>query len=311
MQNLFPILVVEDDPVSRKLLQRILELAGYTVVAVEDGLEAIKAFQTKFFPIVITDWMMPNMDGIELCRRIRKEITGEGYVYIFFLTSKTSRQDIILGLEAGADDYLIKPYDRSELMARIKTATRILDLEKSLKEAYVKIQILSVTDKLTGCYNRTYLDEHLPRELKRSARYGSNLSIILCDIDRFKVVNDQYGHQAGDQVLQHFARRMQRTIRTGIDWVTRYGGEEFLVVLPETHLDQARSLAERLRMETESQPVSTDWGQIYITASYGVASVPSDTPEKDHFHERLIARADAALYRAKDMGRNRVANDPS
>ena len=178
LENRFPILIVEDDPVSRRLLEMTLSKAGYEVVSAKDGGEALACFNAQFFPIVFTDWMMPEMDGLQLCRSIREEVSA-GYVFIFLLTARDSREDMLAGLEAGADDYLTKPFDRSELFARLKTAVRILNLEKSLKEANDAIRMLSITDTMTGCYNRTYMDAHLPDEVQRARRYGHPISVLM------------------------------------------------------------------------------------------------------------------------------------
>ena len=246
MNASYPILLVEDNPISRKMLEKILVKEGFEVTLAENGKEALALFRKHFFPIVLTDWLMPEMEGPELCKAIRNE-KPKGYVYIVLLTAKDSKDDIISGLESGADDYLTKPADRAELVARLKNGLRILDLEKSLKKANEEIRTLSITDSLTGIYNRGYLNERLPQEIKRSIRYKRSLSLILCDIDHFKSVNDNFGHVAGDTILKGFVDCITASIRDQIDWSARYGGEEFLVVLPETDFLGARHLAERLR----------------------------------------------------------------
>ncbi|MFO7598537.1 MAG: diguanylate cyclase [Candidatus Desulfacyla sp.] len=310
MENRFPVLIVEDDPVSRMLLEMTLTKAGYEVVSAKDGREALACFSKQFFPIVFTDWMMPEMDGLELCRSIRENVSA-GYVFIFLLTARDSRSDMIAGLEAGADDYLTKPFDRLELFARLKTAVRILNLEKSLKEANEAIRVLSITDTMTGCYNRNYMDEHLPKEMQRALRYGHAISVVMVDIDHFKEVNDTYGHQAGDRVLKVFVETMGGSIRSGVDWIARYGGEEFIVVLPETDFDRAQVLAERLRTKISEQSILYKEKEIRITASFGVTGLPSgqDMTEslKGISHEAMIRIADRCLYHAKQQGRNRVS----
>jgi two-component system cell cycle response regulator len=301
----FPILIAEDNPVSRRLMEMTLRQADYEVVSAENGVEALKIFKRRFFPIVLTDWGMPEMDGLQLCRSIR-ENPAEGYVYIFLITGRDSKKDLIVGLEAGADDYLTKPIDRSELIARLKTAVRVLELEKSLKNAYEKIRVLSITDKLTGCYNRTYMDEYLAKEIKRAKRYHRPLSLLLTDIDHFKRVNDSYGHQAGDLVLRNFVAIIRKDLRKDVDWIARYGGEEFLIVLPETDFESAMGLAERLRKAiTESVLVSDD-REISITASFGVAGFRPSDQRITIPCEAIIDQADKALYRAKKDGRNKV-----
>jgi len=309
LENRFPVLIVEDDPVSRMLLELTLVKAGYEVVSAKDGREALALFEKRFFPIVFTDWMMPEMDGLQLCRTIRKNVST-GYVFIFLLTARDSRDDMIAGLEAGADDYLTKPFDRLELFARLKTANRILELEKSLKEANEAIRVLSITDTMTGCYNRTYMDSLLPNELQRAVRYGHPISVVMVDIDHFKNINDTYGHQAGDQVLKVFVETIGHSIRSGVDWIARYGGEEFLVVLPETNLDSAQLLAERLRTEVSKRIISFKGKEMQITASFGVTGLPSSQAVtaslKDISYEAMINLADKCLYSAKQEGRNLV-----
>jgi len=305
LKNDFPILIAEDNAVSRKLMEMTLRQAGYEVVSAANGREAFKIFKERFFPIVLTDWGMPEMDGLELCRAIR-ENPGEGYVFIFLITGRDSKKDIIVGLEAGADDYLTKPFDRSELIARLKTALRILKLEKSLKDAYEKIRLLSITDKLTGCYNRTYMDEYLSKEIIRATRYRRPISLVMTDIDHFKRINDSYGHQAGDLILKNFISWIKESLRNDVDWVARYGGEEFLIVLPETGFESAMSSAERLRKGVSESVTSYDEKDIRITASFGVVGFEPSAENGTFPYESIIDEADKSLYQAKNEGRNRV-----
>ncbi len=310
MNNNFPILVVEDNPVSRKLLQKTLTKAGYEVVAAKDGREALRLFGNRFFPIVLTDWMMPEMSGPELCRTLRAR-SGNGYVFMILLTAKDSKDDIVEGLEAGADDYLTKPFNRAELMARLKTGTRILELERSLKKANDEIRTLSIRDPLSGCYNRGCLTERLPQEIKRARRYGRDLAVVLCDIDHFKKVNDTYGHQVGDAVLKACAKILMDSVRNGVDWVSRYGGEEFLAVLPETSLEGALLVAERLRASVAGTTImETPDGGLHVTASFGVTGFSSATPESRVSPDSVIKMADDKLYQAKREGRNTVRGLP-
>jgi len=305
MNHLFPILLAEDNPVSRKLLEKTLVKAGHEVTSVENGRKALELFNEEFFPIVLTDWMMPEMDGLQLCRAIRKN-ASPGYVFIILLTAKDSKDDIISGLEAGADDYLTKPFNHAELIARLQTGKRILELERSLKRANEEIRILSITDPLTGSYNRGYLTEHLPQEIKRTRRYGHHLSLVLCDIDYFKKVNDTYGHQVGDQVLKEFVRCVRKSIRDNVDWVARYGGEEFLIVVPETDTRGASHLAERLRGAISQMVIKVQEKGMHITASFGVTGFGPATPDDKISPEAMISQADKSLYQAKQEGRNRV-----
>src|SRR4030081_500163 len=239
------ILLAEDDPVTRMLMTRFLKKAGYEVDAVGDGAEAFDKMTKRYYPILITDWEMPGMDGVALCKAMRS-LQLDGYVYALLLTARDAKEHIIAGLEAGADDYLIKPVHEPELIARLNAGRRILNLEHSLRAANERNRILSITDALTGAYNRRYLMEQLPRELDRCRRYAYPLSLLMCDIDHFKEINDVRGHAAGDDVLQQFAARAQKSLRGNSDWVSRYGGEEFLIVLPETAHDNAIHVAEKI-----------------------------------------------------------------
>ena len=224
----------------------------------------------------------------------------------FLITGRDSKKDIIVGLEAGADDYLTKPFDRSELIARLNTAFRILKLEKSLKDAYERIRILSITDKLTGCYNRTYMDEYLNKEIIRATRYHRPISLVMTDIDHFKRINDGYGHQAGDLILKNFVTWIKESLRKDVDWIARYGGEEFLIVLPETGLESAMGSAERLREAVSENVTPYEGKDIRITASFGVVGFKPSAEDKTFPHESIIDKADKSLYQAKKEGRNRV-----
>ncbi len=301
----FPILIAEDNPVSRRLMEMTVKQAGYEVVSAANGREALNVFKERFFPIVLTDWGMPEMNGLELCRAIRESPT-EGYVFIFLITARDAKKDIIVGLEAGADDYLTKPFDRSELIARLKTALRVLELERSLKKAYEKIRVLSITDKLTGCYNRTYMDEYLAREFARSERYRHPVSLVMVDIDHFKGINDTFGHRAGDILLKNFVQAIEKGLRKGVDWIVRYGGEEFLIVLPETDFESAMTSAERLRKFVSESVTLHDGQAIRITASFGVTGFEPSEDRAGVSYESVIDQADKALYEAKKEGRNRV-----
>ncbi len=305
MKTSYSILLAEDDPISRKMLEKILVKEGFEVTLAENGKEALTLFKQRFFPIVLTDWLMPEMEGPELCKAIRNE-KPEGYVYIVLLTAKDSKDDIISGLESGADDYLTKPADRAELIARLKNGLRILDLEKSLKEANEEIRTLSITDSLTGIYNRGYLNERLPQEMKRSIRYRRSLSLILCDIDHFKSVNDNFGHVAGDTILKGFVDCITASIRDQIDWAARYGGEEFLLVLPETDFLGARHLAERLRVVISDKCYTVDEKEVRITASFGVSGFSPEMLIKNLSVDDMLNHVDKYLYKAKNGGRNRV-----
>jgi two-component system, cell cycle response regulator len=298
------ILLAEDDPVTRMLMTRFLKKAGYEVDAVSNGSEALDHMMARYYPILVTDWEMPEMDGVALCKAVRN-MQLDGYVYTLLLTARDSKEHIIAGLEAGADDYLIKPVHEAELIARLNAGRRILNLEHSLRAANQRNRILSITDALTGAYNRRYLMEQLPRELERCRRYAYPLSVLMCDVDHFKKINDVRGHAAGDEVLQQFAARTQKSIRSTSDWVARYGGEEFLVILPETSHDGALHVAEKLRDLISATPFATRNGDCAVTASFGVASTGPNGPDISLKVDKLIRAADDCLYQSKQEGRNR------
>jgi two-component system cell cycle response regulator len=291
------ILVVDDDPVSRRLLEAFLRKWGYEAAVTDDGEKALEILQVPDAPnLVISDWMMPGLDGLELCRRIRG-MERSGYVYFIILTAKANKGDVVQGLDAGADDYLVKPFDQAELECRVRIGKRILDLEQ-------RILHLASTDGLTGLLNRRAFMERMEAEMERVKRERTSLSVILADIDYFKKINDAYGHQTGDVVLQKFARQLRECSRP-YDLVGRYGGEEFVICLPGTGLLQAASVAERMRKGVEEMRNMTPGlsTAILITGSFGVASLEQGSGEDI---DSLIRRADEALYRAKSEGRNRV-----
>lgn len=302
----FPILVVDDDIVSRAVTQKHLHKAGFEVMSASNGKEALGLLDQRFCPIVLTDWMMPEINGPQLCRMIREK-KPDGYVFIILITARDSKNDIVSGLEASADDYLTKPIHPAELVARINTGIRILRLEQSLKAANEEIRLLSITDPLTGCFNRTYLGERFPQELSRSQRYSRSLSIVLADIDHFKKVNDTYGHQMGDLVLKNFAKCISEQIRVKIDWVVRFGEEDFLLILPETGCEGVESVAERLRLAVSEMSIPCEHTCLHITASFGAACVCfSKSKELGITAEQLIDQADGQLFRSKREGRDRI-----
>lgn len=304
----YPILVVEDNHFLRQVLCNLLEEDGHEVTAVADGVAALETLRQQPCPIVITDWIMPGMDGLDLCRAIR-ELPLESYSYLILLTAQESKADLIAGLEAGADEYLVKPVNEAELRVRLKIAQRILNLERSLKQSLEELRHLSVKDPLTELYNRRFLAERLSQEIMRAARYDRNLSLIMLDLDHFKSVNDRYGHAVGDGVLMACAGMLQDVVRQDLDWAVRYGGEEFLLILPETDHAGALVVAERLREQFASAPLTVGEFEIAQTASFGVSTYPHHR-RGALAAETLLEAADRALYQAKNSGRNQVCALP-
>jgi two-component system cell cycle response regulator len=300
------VLVAEDDAMFRKILRSWLESWGYQVTVAEDGARAWQILQEIRAPhLLILDWIMPNLNGIDLCRRVRERASSP-YQYILLVTAKDDKQDLVRGLEAGADDYLSKPFDRNELRARLRTGRRILTLQDEQLKVREELRLQATHDGLTGTWNRSAILDLLHREYELAARSGSAIGVIMLDVDHFKKVNDTYGHLAGDLVLIEAARRMQQAVRS-YDLVGRYGGEEFLVVSPDCDKVQVQVCAERIRLAMEERPVLAQGSSIAITVSAGTAILaPQFNTEKD-----ALAAADTALYRAKREGRNQVVScDP-
>jgi len=295
------ILIAEDDKVSRRLLEAHLGKWGYQVEAAGDGEEAWRLLQSADPPrLAILDWMMPGLDGTEICRRVRSE-GREPYTYLIMLTALTGEENVCEGMEAGADDYLTKPFRVNELRVRLRAGRRIVDLQDELIAARDALGIKASHDPLTGLWNHEEILCSLQRELARARRSGEPLGVIMADLDHFKQVNDGFGHQAGDAVLHAVAARMLEHLRP-YDAAGRYGGEEFLLVLPGCDLRNAEALAERLRLSICGSPVETSEGVIPVTLSLGVAALAGEEPDA----AALIRAADRALYRAKEKGRNRV-----
>ncbi len=306
IEQAVPVLVAVENPTDRAGLENILADAGYgEVVTVANGLKAVVALATRFFPIVIAGPRLSGMDGFELCRYIRAR-NLPGYCYILMITRGNRKFEILKGLEAGADAHLAKPVEPAELAARLKAARRVIDLERSLRLTNEEVRALSIRDPLTGIFNRVYLMERLPQEMKRSQRYGHPLSVIMCDIDHFKEVNDQHGHRAGDQILKDFVSRIAGSIRIDVDWIARYGGEEFLIVLPETDLSSSYIVAERLRRLVADTPFRLKGRDLCITSSFGVTSYRPARQGEKVSSDLLMEQADKFLYQAKHEGRNAV-----
>ena len=297
------ILVADDDVISRRIMTRLLESSGYEVITADNGREAVEKLVTPNGPrLALIDWMMPELDGPGVCCSVRS-LQKSSYIYITLLTSRQSGDDVVAGLEAGADDYLIKPCNMEELKARLRTGIRILDLEDKLVEARDDMHFRATHDSLTLLWNRASIISDFERELTRARRERGTLSILICDVDHFKQVNDVYGHLAGDEVLKQTASRLLKSVRT-YDRVGRYGGEEFLILLGGCDAGQAYQRAEDIRCAFDSQVLETTSGSLSITVSVGVAS--SNDWATEFTMSQLLHEADLALYRAKASGRNCV-----
>ena len=289
------ILIAEDDDTTRLKLESLLVKLGYTVVIARDGTEAWDLLDREDAPsLVILDWLMPGIDGVEVCRRVRRS-NRSPYTYILMLTIKGEIPDLVTGMEAGADDYLSKPFDLDELRVRIGAGERILNLHKELR-------LLGTHDDLTGLLNRGTIRALLQREMALIAREGASVGLILADLDNFKRVNDTRGHGTGDAVLREASKRMAVCIRP-YDALGRWGGEEFLTVLPGCGMQGALKVAERMRSSLADQPITVQGGRVAVTASLGVAVADAGSGVEI---DDLIRAADVALYRAKAEGRNRV-----
>lgn len=288
------ILIADDDTTSRLVLGATLAKLGHAVTSVENGRQALEAWRQEQHTLVISDWMMPELDGLELCRLIRTEPALE-YTYILLLTSMAGRGRYLDGMRAGADDFISKPYDEESLAARLHVAERILALHQTLRMA-------ATHDRLTGLWNRAAIIDHLEQSLSHPADQRAALGIILADLDHFKSVNDGHGHAAGDGVLQEVARRMQARLGPG-ERLGRYGGEEFLVIVPDAGGGRVQALAESLREAVGARPMPLVAGGLAVTLSLGVVL---SQPDRQEDLDMLVASADEALYRAKRKGRDRI-----
>jgi two-component system, cell cycle response regulator len=298
------VLVVDDDDLVRAQLASLLRLAGYEVHCAASGAQALLILGTRPCEIVLSDWEMPDMDGPSLCKALRLR-DNERYTYVLMLSIRNEPADILSGLHAGVDDYVVKGAPAEELLARVEVGRRITHLEHALRISSAENRRLSVTDALTGAHNRRYLMKYLPRELARARRYGHPIAILSCDIDDFKGVNDCFGHEAGDEVLQSFVARARSCTREPIDWIARAGGEEFIVVLPETRLDGASTVAEKVRIAMADHGIPTCSGPIIAKVSIGVTAL--ETPEElaSVPMAELLRAADQCLYASKSRGRDR------
>ncbi|MGA3042013.1 MAG: diguanylate cyclase [Bryobacteraceae bacterium] len=296
------ILLADDSPVFRDMLHGMLQKWGYQVIVATDGQQAWDILWQENGPrLALLDWMMPGMEGAEVCRQVRARI-HDRYLYIVLLSVRNDLEDVVKGMESGADDYIVKPFQADELRARLRAGRRVLALQQELVEAREALREQATRDGLTGLWNRTAILDILQNELARSSRSGGPLIVLMADLDGFKPVNDRFGHMAGDAVLRQAAARMRASVRR-YDAVGRYGGEEFLMVLPGCELQGGIALAERIRDSIGAECFRAGDVEIRLTCSLGAAGAISPAvPQADD----LVREADAALYRAKRQGRNRV-----
>ena len=301
------VLIADDSLVSRHLLEATLKGWGYDVAVACDGAEAWRILEQEDAPsLAILDWMMPGFTGPEVCRLVRQK-SKEPYTYILLLTSKSLKEDVVEGMDSGADDYLTKPFDQHELKVRLRAGTRIVDLQAQLLATREALRQQATHDYLTQLWNRSSVLEILTREMIRASRERTSVGVVLADLDHFKNINDTYGHLAGDVALRESALRMESAVRP-YDAIGRYGGEEFLVVLPGCGPVETSHQADRMRVEINRKSLDFGGASISLSASFGCTSFSGDPGSIPA--ERLIAIADSALYRAKREGRDRVVFQP-
>ncbi len=299
----FKVLVADDSPVHRKLVEQTLAEEPWSVLFAKSGREAMDIFAEHRPSLVITDRLMPDFSGIELCQHIRKHFK-DTYTYIIILTGITEKSEIVHGLQAGADDYLTKPFDQGELLARAGVGRRVIDLHRQIEAKNKLLEELALTDAVTNLPNRRAIEEWATRQLSGSIRYGYGFWIVLADLDHFKTVNDTFGHEAGDRVLKQIAQVLKSHSRKS-DICGRVGGEEFLLTLSHITEDNVRLVIDRIRTEIEGSEFSFGGDSLTVTASFGAAGFDGDRNNAPDLRQ-LISQADAALYYAKKQGRNRI-----
>jgi two-component system, cell cycle response regulator len=295
------VLVADDSAVSRKLVEQALSEKRYSLIFAKSGREAVDLFAEHHPAVVIVDWIMPDLTGIEICKHIRSK-TEISYTYIILLTGKSEKESVVEGLAAGADDYLTKPFHPEELIARVGVGLRIMELQREIEVKNAMLQELALTDPLTGLPNRRAIEAWAARQLNGAARYGFSFWVALADLDHFKTVNDTYGHDAGDTVLKAFSQIMKARSRRS-DICGRIGGEEFLFVMTHATKEGAQHVIECVRAEFEATKFNFNGNSLTVTASFGLAGFTgTEAPD----FNRLVSHADMALYSAKHLGRNRV-----
>jgi diguanylate cyclase (GGDEF)-like protein len=299
------VLVVDDSPVYRKLVEHALEGNPYSLLFAKSGRQALELFAGHLPAIVITDWMMPDFSGLDLCQHLRSDL-HPGYTYIILLTSIAEKGNIVKGLAAGADDYLTKPFDPGELLARIGVGRRIIDLHRQIDAKNKLLEEMAHCDSLTGLPNRRAIEEWAARQLRAAARHGFPYWVVLADLDSFKSINDTYGHVGGDAMLKKFADILKTVVRAS-DICGRLGGDEFVMVITHVEADAIFKTVERFREQLAQQQFELGFERVSITASFGIAG-PNGKENIDF--TTLLRRADKALYAAKRAGRNLIRTEP-
>ena len=300
LQNPIRILIAEDSTVCQKLVETALTNQPYEIHFAANGQEALRLFEAERPDILVADWMIPPPSGVELCREVRKR--AGGYTYVILITSKSETENLIEGLDAGADDYVTKPFDAGELLARIRVGSRIIEMSREIETRNAELEEAVRTDHLTGLPNRKAVEEFASKQLEAARRHGFPLWIVVADLDKFKLVNDTYGHVAGDQAIQSFAELLKANTRAS-DISGRLGGDEFLLVISHGEKKAILQTIDRLRADFASERFDFAGHEIQVTASFGIAGfqAASDKTVAD-----LLIRADKALYSAKSAGRNQV-----
>ena len=297
----FDVLVVDDSPVARKLVEHALPKEEFRVLPAKTGLEALELFALHRPGLVITDWLMPDLGGIELCQRLRSRFR-DSFTYVILLTSLAEKSNVVNGLRAGADDYLTKPFDAEELLARASVGRRFVELHREIEAKNRFLERLALTDDLTGLPNRRALEQWATKQLSGAVRHDFPFCLVMADLDQFKSINDAHGHDAGDAVLKKFAEILQINTRQ-CDVCGRLGGDEFLLVITHSEEDGVRQAIEHLREQIEAQRLTFGGHEVGITASFGMASLNRG---QNLDFERVLVRADVALHSAKRRGGNRV-----